>query len=163
LFDTLSEDLGGFREIIRPGAFADSLAEADVRALFNHDPNVILGRNRAGTLRLSEDAKGLRIEIDPPDTQAARDLMVSIARGDVTQMSFGFSVPPGGQIWEKNSLGQVVRTLTTVRLYDVSPVVFPAYPETAVAVRDLQAWQLNMRRTAPPSTLRRRLDLAILS
>jgi uncharacterized protein len=128
LFDSVSEDLGGFRERIRPGAFAASLVADDVRALFNHDPNVILGRNRAGTLRLTEDERGLGIEIDPPDTQAARDLMVSIARGDVSQMSFGFSVGPGGQTWEKNDQG-VLRTLTAVRLFDVSPVVFPAYPE----------------------------------
>ena len=148
LFDSVSEDLGGFRERIRPGAFAASLAADDVRALFNHDPNVILGRNRAGTLRLTEDERGLGIEIDPPDTQAARDLMVSIARGDVSQMSFGFSVGPGGQTWEKDAQGGVLRTLTAVRLFDVSPVVFPAYPDTAVAVRALHAW-----RDSKPSTI----------
>jgi Escherichia/Staphylococcus phage prohead protease len=162
LFDTLSDDLGGFRERIRPGAFAASLASDDVRALFNHDPNVILGRNRAGTLRLAEDAHGLAIEIDPPDTQAARDLMVSIARGDVSQMSFGFSVVAGGQTWEKDPEGRVLRTLTAVRLYDVSPVVFPAYPDTAIAVRALAAWRGATSRAPPVGLLRRRLDLALL-
>jgi uncharacterized protein len=162
LFDRLSDDLGGFRERIRPGAFAASLAADDVRALFNHDPNVILGRNRAGTLRLAEDAHGLAIEIDPPETQVARDLLVSIARGDVSQMSFGFSVGPGGQSWQRDAEGRVLRSLIAVRLYDVSPVVFPAYPDTAIAVRALAAWQGVASRAPPVGLLRRRLDLALL-
>jgi HK97 family phage prohead protease len=162
LFDSLSEDLGGFRERIRQGAFAQTLAHDDVRALFNHDPNVILGRNRAGTLRLSEDQRGLKIVIDPPDTQSARDLMVSITRGDITQMSFGFSVNPDGQLWEKDTDGRVLRTLTSVRLFDISPVVFPAYPETAVAVRALRHWQ-GGRTATPIALLRRRIDVAIMN
>lgn len=162
LFDAISEDLGGFRERIRPGAFAASLAGDDVRALFNHDPNVILGRNRAGTLRLAEDAQGLAIEIDPPDTQGARDLLVSIARGDVSQMSFGFAVNTDGQVWEKDAQGRVLRTLTSVRLFDVSPVVFPAYPDTAVAVRALAAWRGVAAKTPPVGLLRRWLDLALI-
>ena len=120
-----------------------------MRALFNHDPNVILGRNRAGTLRLREDERGLGIEIDPPDTQAAKDLMVSIARGDVSQMSFGFSVAPGGQVWEKDAQG--------------APVVFPAYPDTGVAVRALDAWRDSEPSTIPVGMLRRRLDLALIA
>jgi HK97 family phage prohead protease len=161
LFDSISDDLGGFRERIRPGAFAESLAQDDVRALINHDPNLILGRNRAGTLRLSEDGQGLKIEIDPPETQAARDLMVSMARGDITQMSFGFAVKPNGQIWEKDDEGRVLRTLTSIRLFDISPVVFPAYPETSVAVRALHFWQ--SRGPLPISLLRRRLDVALIN
>jgi HK97 family phage prohead protease len=161
LFDTPSEDLGGFRERIRPGAFADSLASDDIRALFNHDPNLILGRNRSGTLILSEDDKGLRIEIDPPDTQSSRDLMVSIGRGDVNQMSFGFVVRSNGQVWEKDNDGRVMRTLTAVRLFDISPVVFPAYPETAVAVRALNRWQ-SVRPQQSVTVMRRRLDLSLI-
>lgn len=141
VFNQLSEDLGGFREQIAPGAFADAIKTDDVRALFNHNPDFILGRNLAGTLKLHEDARGLAIELDPPDTQVGRDLIVSMERGDVTQMSFGFAVRPNGQNWGKDDAGQVVRTITRVRLYDVSPVVFPAYPQTDVAVRELRAWQ----------------------
>jgi HK97 family phage prohead protease len=112
-----------------------------VRALWNHNPDYVLGRNRAKTLTLSEDSRGLKIEVDPPDTQFARDLMVSIERGDVSQMSFAFSVRANGQNWGKDDDGQVVRTLTNVRLFDVSPVTYPAYQQTDVAVRSMEQWQ----------------------
>jgi HK97 family phage prohead protease len=142
LFDSLSEDLGGFRERIAPGAFAEAITKDDVRALFNHDPNFIIGRNRSGTLKLAEDTRGLAIEITPPDNQTIRDLVVApIERGDVSQMSFGFTVRPGGQDWAKDDEGRTVRTLKRVRLFDVSPVVFPAYTATDVAMRALRAWQ----------------------
>jgi HK97 family phage prohead protease len=126
-------DLGWFREQIRPGAFAESVKADDIRALFNHDPNHVLGRNKAGTLRLAEDDKGLAIEIDPPDTQLARDLLVSMERGDVSQMSFGFYVEK--QEWDETNPKSPLRTLIKVRLFDVSPVTFPAYEDTDASVR----------------------------
>ena len=163
VFNSLSEDLGGFREQIAPGAFADAITGDDVRALFNHDPNFILGRNRAKTLTLAEDSRGLAIEIILPDTQTVRDLVVApIERGDVSQMSFGFSVRPGGQDWAKDDEGRVIRTLKRLRLYDVSPVVFPAYAETDVAVRSFADWQKSTVPAAPLpdfDLMRRRLDL----
>ena len=138
VFDSLSEDLGGFRERVAPGAFAASLAEDDIRALFNHDPNLVLGRNRAGTLRLAEDDTGLAIGIDPPNTAAARDIVTMIKRGDITQMSFAFrTISDEFQMVD----GEVVRTLKAVRLFDVSPVTFPAYPQTDVAARSLEAFK----------------------
>lgn len=150
VFNSLSEDLGGFREQILPGAFLEAIEKDDVRALFNHDSNYVLGRNVSGTLRLSEDVRGLAIEIDLPDTPTIRDLVAApIERGDVSQMSFGFSVRPGGQDWAKNDDGQVVRSLKKVRLFDVSPVTFPAYRSTDVAVRELRAW-LGNQTPAPP-------------
>lgn len=162
VFNSLSEDLGGFREQIAPGAFADAIAGDDVRALFNHDPNFILGRNRSKTLVLSEDARGLAIEVMLPDTQMVRDLVLApIERGDVSQMSFGFSVRPGGQDWAKDDEGRVIRTLKKLRLYDVSPVVYPAYPETDVAVRSFADWKKTVDVQAPPDfgVMRRKLDL----
>jgi len=164
VFNQLSEDLGGFREQIAPGAFLDAIQSDDVRALWNHNPDHILGRNLAKTLMLAEDARGLAIEIIPPDTQLARDLMTSMKRGDVNQMSFGFSVRPNGQNWAKDDAGQVIRTLTKVRLYDVSPVTYPAYPQTDVAARSLQVWKGEQEARAESGLwqvrlLRRRLNL----
>jgi hypothetical protein len=134
VFNQLSDDLGGYREQIQPGAFADTIKSGDVRALWNHDPNFILARTKSGTLRLSEDREGLKIDADFPDTTFARDLLISIERGDVDQMSFGFMVFPDGSNWRMED-GGVVRTLTKVELFDVSPVTFPVYPQTDVGVR----------------------------
>ena len=156
-------DGGWFREKIARGAFADSIQVDDVRALWNHDANYVLGRNRAGTLKLSEDERGLFIEIDPPDTQFARDLLVSIERGDVSQMSFGFQTVRDS--WERSTEGnnQDVRTLEKVKLYDVSPVTFPFYPETDVAVRSHEQWEKTIKEPEPTwnkvATMRRRLKL----
>ncbi len=134
VFNKLSQDLGGFKEKIAPGAFRTAIQEDDVFALWNHDPNFVLGRNKAGTLQLHEDSKGLAIEIDPPDTQVARDLMVSIERGDVSSMSFGFITVADEWEHKKNNS---IRTVKEARLFDVSPVTYPAYTQTDVAVRSM--------------------------
>src|SRR5262249_28158590 len=150
VFNTLSEDLGGFREQIAPGAFLEALEKDDVRALFNHDPNFVLGRTASKTCRLSEDQRGLAFECDLPDTQMVRDLaMAPISRGDISQMAFQFSVRPNGQDWAKDDEGRVVRTLKKVRLFDVSPVTYPAYPATDVAVRELRSF-LAAQKPAEP-------------
>ncbi|PAP79625.1 hypothetical protein B1759_15000 [Rubrivirga sp. SAORIC476] len=136
-----------FTEVIRAGAFSVAIDEGDdVRALFNHDVNLVLGRTKSGTLTLREDAVGLKVEITLPDTQLARDLCTSIERGDVDQMSFAFVVIE--ERWteevsedaEGRSVRTVLRELLSVRLYDVSPVTFPAYDDTEIGVRDLEAF-----------------------
>lgn len=140
VFNQWSEDLGGFREQIAPGAFAEAINADDVRALFNHDTNQVLGRNRSKTLTLLEDQRGLLSEIILPDTQLARDLEALMKRGDINQMSFAFSIEEDGQTWKKTGEGPWERTITKVsRLFDVSVVTFPAYPQTDAAVRAMQA------------------------
>lgn len=139
VFDSWSQELGGefpFREKVMKGAFIDSIQNDDIRALFNHDPNYILGRNKAGTLTLEEDEKGLKVRIVLPETQYARDLLVSIKRGDITQMSFGFCVIIDK--WDVSD-GLDIRELHKVKLYDVSPVTFPAYEQTDIGVRSADA------------------------
>jgi len=136
VFDSMSQPLYGFREVIRKGAFKKSVRESDIRALWNHDPNYVLGRKSSRTLRLEEDEKGLLTRIFPPDTTWARDLMQSIERGDVSQMSFGF-VAIKDRWLPAGEDGLPVRELLEARLFDVSPVTFPAYQQTEVHVRAL--------------------------
>jgi hypothetical protein len=159
VFEQLSEDLGGFREQIAPGAFARAVREDDVRALWQHDDRYVLGRTRSGTLNLVEDEEGLAVDITPPDTQWARDFTESIRRGDVDQMSFGFQVRR--DLWEEDDQGEVIRTLLDVKLFDVSPVTFPAYPQTSVEARS-RAQQMQApepERGQAIAMLRRHLDL----
>lgn len=133
VYNAKSEDLGGFREIIRPGFFKPVLND-DVRALFNHDSNYVLGRNTAGTLGLTETERGLQVTVVPPDTVWANDLLVSMRRGDVNQMSFGFRV--GQENWQRDDEDYPLRELITAdRLFDVSVVTYPAYPQTSAEAR----------------------------
>lgn len=133
VFERLSQNLGGFVERIAPTAFDRSLGDnPDVRALINHDATHILGRTRSGTLRLTKDSTGLGYEIDMPDRQDARDLIVSMERGDVTHSSFAFYVTRDGDEWSETEQGMPLRTLTAVSIHngDVSPVTYPAYEDT---------------------------------
>lgn len=134
VFNTLSQVIWGFREQIAPGAFAASIEDGDdVRALWNHDSAFVLGRTKAGTLALTEDAHGLRVEITPPETPLVQSFVASVQRGDVSQMSFGFRVLEDE--WDEDDEGQEIRTLKKVKLYEVSPVTFPAYTATEITAR----------------------------
>ena len=140
LFNSKSVYMMGFRETIEPGAFQESLG-GDVRALWQHDTARVLGRTKAGTLKLWEDDLGLAFEILPPDTQDGRDAVTLIHRGDVDQMSFGFNVPKGGDSWSEDEDGIPLRSLRTVSLMEISPVTWPAYPDTGVGVmRSAPEW-----------------------
>jgi uncharacterized protein len=140
VYNRWSEDLGGFRELIEPGFFENAL-KSDVRALWNHNSDLVLGRTKAGTLRLTDTESSLDVEIKPPDTQTGRDAVVSIKRRDVTQMSFAFSVKSGGDTWERDQrTGAITRKLLRggcEMLYDVSPVTYPAYVQTSVHARSM--------------------------
>lgn len=142
VFNSLSEPMWGFREIIKPGAFDDVLND-DVRGLFNHDRNYILGRSSSGTLSLSVNEQGLVYDITAPDTQTIRDLVIApMLRGDVNQSSFAFSVAPNGDDWYQDDDGMVVREIHKIsRLYDVSPVTYPAYQAANSTVRSMEAWK----------------------
>ncbi len=129
LFNSRSENLGGFTETIQPGAFRSSLkARNDIKLLWNHDTGAVMGSTRAGTLTLTEDERGLRVSATLPNTTHGRDAAELVRRGDVTGFSFGFSMPArGGDQW--NSEG-TERVLKSVRLHEVSLTPFPAYTST---------------------------------
>jgi len=150
IFNSLSEEMPvrasephgrKFREIIRPGAFAASLVgQRAIFANLQHDQTAILGSTASGTLRLTEDNRGLRYEITPPNTQTGRDAVELIRRGDVAMSSFGFSVRDGGETW-RSERGSTIRELRSLILYDVSPVTMAAYVATDVALRSLAEWE----------------------
>lgn len=135
VFNSLSENLGGFREVIEPGAF-DGVLENDVRALKNHNPDWVLGRTKAGTLEIGVNDQGLWYRYRDPDTSYSRDLLKSLERGDVDQSSFAFTVDEDK--WEEDTEGRYIRRIKRFRqLFDVSPVTYPAYPDTTAAKREL--------------------------
>lgn len=149
MFNSESEDFGFFVEEIAPGAFDDVLGD-DVRALFNHDDNLILARTTSKTLEISVDERGLKYKFEAPNTSIGNDLLENIRRGDVSQSSFGFRVADDkwedmetikdGKKWFKTK-----RTILKLeRLYDVSPVTFPAYPDTEVALRKFEQRKLEL-------------------
>ena len=174
VFNQRSENLGGYVEQIDPAAF-DGCDMSDVRCLFNHSDNMVLGRSASNTLTLSRDINGVTFECNPPDTSYARDLAACMDRGDIDQCSFSFTVAPGGSTWTEpaDASGVTVRTVKKIsRLWDVSVVTFPAYPQTSSEIRS-NADILSEKQTAPPATegggvdfqisldsLRRKLDLA---
>ncbi|WP_186315744.1 HK97 family phage prohead protease [Catellatospora sichuanensis] len=137
-FRARSQNLGGFKETILEGAGKEAIERDDVRALVNHDANLILGRNRAGTLRLSEDSEGLAYEIDADERQSyVRDLIISMERGDVSQSSFGFRALD--EDWSLDEDDFPLRAVRSLALFDVSPVTYPAYltSESKVSTRAL--------------------------
>jgi len=138
-FGVESANLGGFVERIRPGAGAKTIREQDLRGLFNHSPDNLLGRMGAGTLRVAEDQMGGGYQIDQPDTSLGRDLAVLVARGDVYGSSFTFQAVGGqrGVNWSRTERGFPLREIVQMKMRDVGPVTFPAYPSSDVALRSL--------------------------
>ena len=144
-YNALSGDLGGFRECIQRGAFRNIVKTgADVVALFNHDPNLVLGRVSNGTLKLTDNDNGLYFTCSLPNTSTGRDLHASVKRGDVAGCSFSFEMSrdPNDETWQEQtdpddrSKSFLCRTLKTIKsVFDVGPVVFPAYASTSVAAR----------------------------
>lgn len=149
IFNKRSVNFGGedypMFEVIEPGAFRDVLGD-DVRALVDHQGGLTtLARTKSGTLKLSEDEIGLRYEFEVPDTQAGRDLITILERGDIDQSSFGFRVNKDGQRFEDIKEGEKMVTIRTIskvsRLLDVSPVTFSAYPDTVALTRSFDEYR----------------------
>jgi HK97 family phage prohead protease len=135
-WDQLSKPIRGmFREKVASGAFTNSLKENNIRGLWNHNSDFVLGSTGAGTMRCQEDKSGLAFEIDLGNQSFARDAAITISRGDVVNMSFGFNVKK--QSWNESDSQNVVRTLEEVDLQEISPCTFPAYPQSSVAIRSM--------------------------
>ena len=155
VFNSWSEDLGGFREMIEPGAFTRTLKrDRNIRMFLNHNTDQLLATTKAGTLRLAEDEKGLIAEATLPDTTLGRDLATLAKRGDVDSMSFGFHVERG-QKWSPDA---TERVLSEIRLFEVSPVTgWPAYTATSASVREL-ADLLSVEEDPLVNVIRKMLD-----
>ena len=167
VFDMDSQGLW-FTERVAPGAFKSSILTDDVVALFNHDKNFVLGRTSSGTLELAEDPTGLKYEIKLPNTTAGRDVHESVGRRDVNGSSFSFQTIKDQ--WEYLDDGETVkRTLLEVKVFDVGPVTFPAYPSTSTHARSMDTFikEVNEKRDGEKpwrvNIARRALDLAQLT
>ena len=145
-----------FTEVIKPGAFKRSLDRRnDIKLLWNHDTGSVLGSTRAGTLTVKEDERGLKVTAKLPNTSTGRDAAELIKRGDVNAMSFGFSVPQGGDSWSEDGN---TRELNSVRLHEVSIVAFPAYESTA-GTTSVRSGEAAEKKPTDLGLLRKRLDL----
>ena len=150
VYDSRSNNLGGFYEYIAKGAFTDELIKkSDIRALINHDPNLVLARNTKGTLKLEADEKGLRYEFDIPQTSYGKDLAINLKNGNISQSSFAFTVK--NDEWTTDDEGNDIRTITDIdRLYDISAVTYPAYnmaeSDLIVAQRGLAVYKEKQER-----------------
>lgn len=165
LYDTPSADLGGFTEFVRAGAFDRALREnQEVLARVEHDTRLLLGRRSNGTCRVTADAKGLRYEVDLPDTAAARDLLALVERGDVRGSSFAFAVPDeNAERWSRTADGKRVRELLDLDLFDVAPTADPAYPATTVSARALERARENDMTMMSEAEMRRRALVRVLA
>ena len=156
-YDSLSLDLGGFREVLKPGAFSETIKNDDIVGLFNHESSLILGRSEAGTLSFQDTDKGLGYTLDLPDTQAGRDLQVSVKRGDIKGTSFSFWIKDmADEQWVRDG-DSTIRNILRATLGDVSPVTFPAYPESQVDMRSFKEWERQLYRQLHLRQRRQRL------
>jgi len=155
VFNALSQNLGGFQEIIAPEAVDRTFKEAiDVRALVDHEPGKVIGRLRAGTMEMQKDARGLRVTIEPdPEISYARDIMLAVKRGDVSGMSFAFRTIEDD--WNYENADMPIRTVMDMRVSEVSVVTFPAYTQT-----DIQVAQRSMQQFAETHRKPLSIDLA---
>lgn len=136
-------EIGWFNEVIAPGAFSDQLGN-DIRALVDHDYGRVIGRTKSGTLRLSDDSKGLSVEIDVPNTSDGNDIWELVGRRDISGMSFAFL--PTKETWDE-TVDPPLRTILKAEIFEVSCVACPAYPDTEIGRRSLEEW-----RDANPAT-----------
>lgn len=159
LFNTRT-DLGYITEDIAPGAFDDCMGD-DVRCLFNHDPDHILGRSAAGTLRMTRDERGLRFEADMPATPIGDTVLGAVKRGDISGNSFSFTIAEDAWDYTGDKPHRTIRKVG--KLFDVGPVTFPAYEATELSARSLE--EAQREQPTPPSheVLRAALDLAVQS
>lgn len=128
-----------FQEVFKRGAFTDTLKNDNQKALWSHDTSQVLGSTKNNTLRLSEDSVGLRFELDLPSTQLGNDAYELVKRGDVDGVSFGFSMQ--GESWDEADPDNIIRSVTKAKLMEISPVAFPAYPDSQVSARSYDPYK----------------------
>jgi len=160
VYNRNSDDLG-FIERISPGAATDAIKRSDIRLAYGHNTETLLplARTASGTMTVVDGPDGVSIEASAPNTQFAKDLAESIRRGDVSQMSFAFTVADGGDFWEKRD-GKHFRTITKLdEIYDFSFVAYPAYPDTTAAMRSLDKAKTSATAGAGDATVAENEDI----